>query len=127
MKYITAEEQERACKIILKAGIELSVTIIIGLGGVKLWKENAIETGKIISRISEVMDENSKFYVGALTLMVPSKESGFPVTVYLAKKVEKGEFKVLNSHEILKEIEMEICHPGNTFHRSSFRMWISCL
>ena len=114
------QEQEDACKIILQAGIELSVTIIIGLGGVKRWKENAIETGKIISRISGAMDENSKFYVGALTLMVPSKETGFPVTVYLAKKVEKGEFKVLNSSEILKEMHLLI-ENINTKHEIIFR------
>lgn len=119
-KHITAQEQEDACKIILKAGIELSVTIIIGLGGVKRWKENAIETGKIISRISEAMDKNSKFYVGALTLMVPSKEAGFPVTVYLAKKVEKGEFKVLNSSEILKEMHLMI-ENINTKYEIIFR------
>ena len=119
-KHITAEEQEKASKIILQAGIELSVTIIIGLGGVKLWKENATETGKIISRISEAMDENSKLYVGALTLMVPSKESGFPVTVYLAKKVERGLFEVLNSHEILKEMEVLI-ENINSDHEIIFR------
>ncbi|MHA1784754.1 MAG: radical SAM protein [Candidatus Helarchaeota archaeon] len=119
-KHITAKEQEEASKIILKAGIELSITIIIGLGGVKRWKENAIETGKIISRIAEAMDENSKFYVGALTLMVPSKKAGFPVTVYLAKKVEKGEFKVLNSHEILQEMKLLI-ENINSKHEIIFR------
>ncbi|NHI91561.1 MAG: radical SAM protein [Candidatus Lokiarchaeota archaeon] len=119
-KHIIAQEQEDACKIILEAGIELSVTIIIGLGGVERWRENAIETGKIISRIAEAMDAKSKFYVGALTLMVPSKKTGFPVTVYLAKKVEKGEFKVLNSHEILKEMHLLI-ENINTKHEIIFR------
>lgn len=107
-KYITAEEQEKACKLILQAGIELSITIIIGLGGRERWRENAIETGKLISRIAKIMDETSVFYVGALTLMVPSKEEGFPVTVELAFKVRKGEFQPLNSIEILQEFHLLI-------------------
>ncbi|MHC1591557.1 MAG: radical SAM protein [Candidatus Helarchaeales archaeon] len=119
-KYITAEEQEKACKLILKAGIELSITIIIGLGGKERWKENAIETGRLISRIAEVMDEKSIFYVGALTLMIPRKEDGYPVTVELAHKVKKGDFHPLNSREILEEFELLIQNI-NTKHKIIFR------
>ena len=37
---MTAEDMFQASKFILEAGIELSVTIIIGLGGKAKWKEN---------------------------------------------------------------------------------------
>lgn len=105
-KKMTAEEMFQASKIILEAGIELSVTIIIGLGGKAKWKENAIETGKLLSRIGQVASPESIYYVGALSLIVPSKNKGYPVDTPLARQVEQGKFQVLNSKELLKEMRL---------------------
>ncbi|MHA1298063.1 MAG: radical SAM protein, partial [Candidatus Helarchaeota archaeon] len=107
-KKMTSEDMYQACKYILEAGIELSVTIIIGLGGRAKWKENAIETGKLLSRIGEVTTPESIYYVGALSLIVPSIKRGYPVDTPLAKKVERGEFQVLNSKELLEEMRLLI-------------------
>ena len=107
-KKMTAEDMYQACKFIIQAGIELSVTIIIGVGGRAKWKENAIETGKLLSRIGEVTDPESIYYVGALTLIVPSKSRGYPVDTPLATQVERGEFQVLSSGELLAEMRLLI-------------------
>ncbi|MHA1377548.1 MAG: radical SAM protein [Candidatus Helarchaeota archaeon] len=107
-KNMTSEDMFQACKYILQAKIELSVTIILGLGGIAKWRENAIETGKLLSRIGEVTTPENIFYVGALSLIVPSKKRGYPVDTPLAKQVEKGEFQVLNSSELLKEMKLLI-------------------
>ena len=106
-KKMAVEDMYQACKYILQAGIELSVTIIIGLGGKAKWRENAIETGKFLSRIGEIM-VNNIFYIGALSLIVPSKKQGYPVDTSLAKQVEQGEFQVLNSKELLEEMRLLI-------------------
>lgn len=105
-KKMTAEDMFQASKFILEAGIELSVTIIIGLGGKAKWRENAIETGKLLSRIGQVATPESIYYVGALSLIVPSKKRGYPVDTPLAKQVEQGKFQVLNSKELLEEMRL---------------------
>ncbi|MFX0140318.1 MAG: radical SAM protein [Candidatus Hodarchaeota archaeon] len=107
-KKMTAEDMYQASKLILKAGIELSITIIIGLGGKAKWKENAIETGKLLSRIGQVTTPENIYYVGALSLIVPSKSRGYPVDTPLARQVEQGKFQVLNSRELLEEMRLLI-------------------
>ena len=47
----------------MEAGFEISITVILGLGGRKQSLVHARDTGKIISRIQPD-------YLGALTLMV---------------------------------------------------------
>ena len=122
-KKMTPEDMFQACKYIIQAGIELSVTIILGLGGKSKWKENAIETGKLLSRIGEVTNPESIYYVGALSLIVPSKKRGYPVDTPLAKQVERGEFQVLNSKELLEEMKVLI-ENINVKNKIVFRTWI---
>ncbi|MFX1451107.1 MAG: radical SAM protein [Promethearchaeota archaeon] len=105
-KKMTAEDMFQASKYILQAGIELSITIIIGLGGKAKWKENAIETGKLLSRIGQVTTPENVYYVGALSLIVPSKNRGYPVDTPLARQVEQGKFQVLTSRELLEEMRL---------------------
>lgn len=91
-KGISAEQTIEGCKRIMDSGITLSVTIILGLGGKERWRENAMETAKVINRINPP-------YVGALTLMVVP---GTP----LHKEVQEGRFQVLNPQEILQEMRL---------------------
>lgn len=97
-----SEEIVQAGLKIKDAGILLSVTLISGLGGKKLWKEHALESAKAISKMKPD-------YLGLLTLMV---EPG----TKLYDDVAKGEFELLTPHqvaletiELLKNIDADGC------------------
>ena len=62
-KNATADQMIRAGKRVKEAGILLSVTVLLGVGGVELSREHAEDTGKILSQ----MDPD---FVGALSLIV---------------------------------------------------------
>ncbi|MBD3230811.1 MAG: radical SAM protein [Candidatus Lokiarchaeota archaeon] len=94
-KNMTSDQMVKACKKVLKIGFELSVTIILGLGGKDRWRENAIETARVINEI------DAPTYVGALTLMIPR---GTP----LYQEYISGEFEPLSNLEILKEMRLLI-------------------
>jgi radical SAM superfamily enzyme YgiQ (UPF0313 family) len=67
-KGVTYEQMVEAGRRVKEAGITLSVTVILGLGGVEKSIEHARDTAKILSDIDPD-------YVGALTLMfVPETE-----------------------------------------------------
>jgi len=94
-KNMTSAQMVNACKKILNNEFELSVTIILGLGGKNRWRENAIETARVINEI------NAPTYIGALTLMIPQ---GTPLyDDYIA-----GKFQPLSNIEILKEMKLLI-------------------
>ncbi len=85
-----------------KVGIAASVTFISGLGGKALWREHAIETGRMIS-------EMGASYVGLLTLMLD------PVTP-LYHDVKSGKFELLSPEEIVAEtyLLLENAKPEKT-------------
>ena len=62
-KNATAEQMVRAAGRVKEAGILLSLTVLLGVGGVELSLEHARDTGKVLS----AMDPD---YVGALSLMI---------------------------------------------------------
>jgi radical SAM superfamily enzyme YgiQ (UPF0313 family) len=93
-KGVTAEETVQACARAFQAGFELSVTVILGLGGRRLTAEHAADTGRILSRIQP-------HYVGALTLMVVP---GTPVHDWTSA----GSFELLSQEEILEELRILI-------------------
>ncbi|MFA5321691.1 MAG: radical SAM protein [Smithella sp.] len=67
-KGVTCEQMVEAGRRIKEAGITLSVTVLLGLGGIEQSIEHAIDTAKILSDIDPD-------YAGALTLMfVPETE-----------------------------------------------------
>jgi radical SAM superfamily enzyme YgiQ (UPF0313 family) len=96
------------------AGIQTSVTVIIGLGGKKLSEQHAINTGKAAGAM------NPTFFA-ALTLMV------VPDTP-LDDMVRRGEFELVTDPiDILKELELMILNidtPGpiefRTNHASNY-------
>ncbi len=88
-KGVTRGEMVKAGRRVVESGIELSITLISGIGGRKDSKEHAIESAKIINEINPS-------YVGLLTLIV---EKGTP----LYDDVQKGEFILLTPKEVLLE------------------------
>ena len=97
-----------------KAGIETSVTVIIGLGGRRLSEQHAINTGKAATLM------NPTFFA-ALTLMVVPESP-------LDGMVRSGEFELVTDPlEILRELELMISNinaPGpiafRTNHASNY-------
>ena len=73
-------------------GMALSVTAITGLGGPELLEEHAVKT-------AEAFNAMNPEYIGMLTLMV---EPGTPLYDW----VQEGSFRLLDSHQVLKETEL---------------------
>ena len=91
-KGATADQLVEAVRKIEDADIRASVTFISGLGGRQDWKEHAIETGKMISRMSPS-------YVGLLTLMVePGTE--------MYEEIQSDRFQLLTAEEVLEETQL---------------------
>ena len=97
-----------------RAGMQLSVTAIAGLGGKKMTKEHAEGTARALSA-------RNPDYVGVLTLEI---HEGTP----LQEWVENGSFELLDSTEVLEEtrslVEQLDC-PGCVFrmnHASNYLM-----
>ncbi|MCK4768426.1 MAG: radical SAM protein [Desulfobacula sp.] len=92
-------------KRLKKSGINLSITVLLGLGGRERSKIHARETGRVLSAIDPD-------FVGALTLMlVPGAE--------LNDQYEKGEFELISPEEMLEELGLMIAstHLSNgLFH-----------
>ncbi|MCX5997729.1 MAG: radical SAM protein [Chloroflexi bacterium] len=89
-KGATHEEMVEAAHKVKEAGILLSVTVILGLGGVKDSKRHASECARILAE----MDPD---YAGALTLtLIP----GTP----LYQEWEKGEFELITPFDSLQEL-----------------------
>jgi radical SAM superfamily enzyme YgiQ (UPF0313 family) len=76
------------------AGMKLSCTVLLGLGGKSRTREHAIKTGKALSEISPN-------YIGALSLIVTPEAP-------LYTRIINKEFKVLTPIEILKELKLMI-------------------
>jgi radical SAM superfamily enzyme YgiQ (UPF0313 family) len=89
-KGATHAEMVEAARKVREAGILLSMTVILGLGGVQGSHQHAMETARILTE----MDPN---YAGALTLtLIP----GTP----LYQEWEKGEFELITPFDSLKEL-----------------------
>ncbi len=81
-------------KRIKKAGMQLSVTVLVGLGQRQRSQQHAMETGRVLTAIDPD-------FVGALSLMlVPGTE--------LNDKYEQGEFELLKPDEMLEELGVMI-------------------
>lgn len=103
-KHATKEDHIKASKKLFKADITLSATLINGLGGGNnpdISKRHAIESADLVNKICP--DDDRTWYIAFLTLMVP------PGTE-LHKKKARGEFKEMNSDEILRELKIFIEH-----------------
>ncbi len=75
-----------------EAGITLSVTVILGLGGIEMSEEHAIATARILTEIDSD-------YAGALTLtLVP----GTP----LYEQAQRGDFQLISPFRSLEELKL---------------------
>ena len=90
-KGATPQEMVESGRKIRRAGIKLSATMILGLGGKERWREHALATADIASEINPE-------YLSALTLMVDNHTQ-------LGKLVAKGDFIVPSPQESLVELK----------------------
>jgi radical SAM superfamily enzyme YgiQ (UPF0313 family) len=108
-KGTTVENQIEAVVKANKAGIQTSVTVILGLGGKRLSEQHAINTGKAATKMNPS-------FLAALTLMV------VPGTV-LDAMVKRGEFELVTDPiDVLKEVELIIKNidaPGPVVFRTN--------
>jgi radical SAM superfamily enzyme YgiQ (UPF0313 family) len=106
-KNATAEQMIRAAKRVKKAGILLSVTVLLGIGGVERSRAHAEDTGKVLSE----MDPD---YVGALSLIVVP---GTPI----AEELRTGKLVLPTPFELIRELGTMIsnCHFTDCFFASN--------
>jgi radical SAM superfamily enzyme YgiQ (UPF0313 family) len=93
-KNATVDQLIDAGKRVKDSGILLSVTVILGLGGVEGSQRHAVETAKILSE----MDPD---YVGALSLMIVP---GTPIE----KEIEAGRLVLPTPFGLIQELETMI-------------------
>ena len=90
-KGVSSQQAVEAGKKVKEAGISFSLTIILGLGGIKGSKKHVLETARILTEIDPD-------YVGALTLtLVP--------TTPLYEQWEQNEFDPLSPFQSLEELK----------------------
>ncbi len=106
-KNATIDQLIRAAKRVKESGILLSVTVILGLGGVAGSRAHAEDTGSVLSE----MDPD---YVGALSLMIVP---GTPIE----KEIETGQLVLPDPFGLIEELEIMIqhCHFTNCFFASN--------
>ncbi|WP_353097566.1 radical SAM protein [Tissierella praeacuta] len=106
-KGVTRAEMVEAGRRIVKSDIELSITLISGIGGNVNSHEHALESAKIINEINPS-------YVGLLTLLV---EEGTP----LYDEVQNQRFTLLTPKEVLLETKemVENLNVNNCIFRSN--------
>jgi radical SAM superfamily enzyme YgiQ (UPF0313 family) len=106
-KNATVEQMIRASKRVKEAGILLSITVLLGIGGVELSQAHAEDTGKVLSE----MDPD---YVGALSLIIVP---GTPI----ADELESGKLVLPTPFELIRELEImvENCRFTNCFFASN--------
>ena len=95
-KGVTSKENVEACLKIRNANIPLSLTIILGLGGLEQSEIHAKRTAEVLNKIDPE-------YVGALTLMIPP---GTPIY----EMTEQREFEPMSPFEILDEMKTLVTH-----------------
>lgn len=93
-KQATSEEIVRAGIMCRDAGIQTSVTVISGLGGVALTERHALDSAKALSAMKPD-------YIGGMTLQI------LPGTA-LYDRARSGEFRPLSGEEMLREQMMMI-------------------
>jgi radical SAM superfamily enzyme YgiQ (UPF0313 family) len=109
-KGATPEEHIRAGRKILDAGIELSLYVVLGLGGAELTRPHALNTAEVLNRI-----ERPHFV--RLRTLVPK------INTLLLHQIRRGRFRMLGAHGVLEEgrlllegleIETELCSDHYT-------------
>jgi radical SAM superfamily enzyme YgiQ (UPF0313 family) len=97
-KGVPYEQMVEAGRRVKEAGITLSVTVLLGLGGVRDGQQHALATAKILSDIDPD-------FASALTLMVVP---GTP----LYEEMEAGRFELPSPFQLLEELGTIIAHAN---------------
>jgi len=84
-----SEKQIAAGKYVMEAGIELSLYVILGIGGKERTHEHAVETARVLNRISPDFIR--------LRTFVPK------INTPLLKEVMDGTFEMLGPHGVMRE------------------------
>jgi radical SAM superfamily enzyme YgiQ (UPF0313 family) len=101
-KGATAQEMIEAVRKAQDVGLTVSVIAVLGLGGIDLWEQHAIDTGRAVSEMDPA-------YFSLLSLMVvPGTE--------LHRLVSAGDFVVPEPLEMLKEMRVIIEHIEGASH-----------
>ncbi len=118
-KNATVDQMVQAARRVKESGILLSVTVILGLGGVEGSQTHARKTGEVLSE----MDPD---FVGALSLMIVP---GTPIE----KEIDEGRLVLPTPFGLIQELEtmIEQSHMTHCFfasnHASNYlplRFWI---
>ena len=106
-KNSTVDQMIRAAKRVKEAGVVLSVTVLLGIGGVELSQAHAQDTGKVLSE----MDPD---FVGALSLIVVP---GTPIH----EEIETGKLVLPTPFGLIQELETMIgnCQLTHCFFASN--------
>lgn len=101
-KGVDTEELIEAVQKVEASGIQTSVTFISGLAGKAGWRDHAIESGKMISRMNAS-------YVALLTLMLDPR-----APIY--DQIQKGQLELLSPEEVIAEtyLLLENANPSKT-------------
>ena len=91
-KGVTAEQMVEAAQKVRDAGIKLSVTVILGLGGTERSEQHAKETMRVLNRMKPQ-------HIGALTLMIVE---GTP----LYQSMINGTFQLPEPFDLISELRM---------------------
>jgi radical SAM superfamily enzyme YgiQ (UPF0313 family) len=89
-KNATVDQMVRAARRVKEAGIQLSITVLLGIGGTELSQAHAEDTGKVLSE----MDPQ---YVGALSLIVVP---GTPID----EEIRSGKLVLPSPFELIREL-----------------------
>ncbi len=95
-KNARADQMIRAARMVKEAGILLSVTVLLGIGGVELSQAHAEDTGKVLSE----MDPE---FVGALSLIIVP---GTPIE----EELRTGKLVLPTPFELIRELGTMIAH-----------------
>ena len=103
-KGVSCGQLVEAGRKVKETGITLSVTVILGLGGIEISKRHAVGTARVLTEIDPD-------YAGALTLtLVPATP--------LYEQAERGEFHPISPFQSLKELKTII--ENSTFSNCFF-------
>ncbi len=99
-KGATAQDMVDAVKKAMAAGMKSSVIYLLGLGGRKRWRENAVESARAVSQMGPVAQPGQgPNYLSALTVTV------IPGTP-LAAAMDSGEFELPGPEELVLELKL---------------------
>ena len=106
-KNATVEQMIRAARRVREAGILLSVTVLLGIGGVEWSQDHAEDTGKVLSEMDPA-------YVGALSLIIVP---GTPIE----QDLRSGKLVLPTPFQLIEELRTMIanCRFTNCFFASN--------